>query len=137
MNDYHSIGQSIFVADKYLKAFLKKELKQFNLNRAEAMTLMMLSSNQALAELHYDKGVMSRTIQSLEEKGLVTKTTSLEDGRANDLKLTPEALSVGKEIDKILKKWNEEVFKGIEDKEILEKLLAELAENARALATVE
>ncbi|MBQ0018504.1 MAG: MarR family transcriptional regulator [Clostridiales bacterium] len=134
MKDFHSIGQSVFITDKYFKIFLKNELKEYDLNRAEAMTLMMLLSDRPLAELHYDKGVLSRTLQSLEEKGYITRSTSAEDGRANDITVLDSAISVGRKIDVILKNWNDGVTEGIEDIELFETMLRKLVENARELS---
>lgn len=134
MKDFHSIGQSVFITDKYFKIFLKNELKEYDLNRAEAMTLMMLLSDRPLAELHYDKGVLSRTLQSLEEKGYITRSTSAEDGRANDITVLDSAISVGHKIDVILKNWNDGVTEGIEDIELFETMLRKLVENARELS---
>lgn len=134
MKNFHSIGQSVFITDKYFKIFLKNELKEYDLNRAEAMTLMMLLFDRPLAELHYDKGVLSRTLQSLEEKGYITRSTSTEDGRANDITVLDSAISVGRKIDVILKNWNDGVTEGIEDIELFETMLRKLVENARELS---
>ncbi len=134
MKEFHSIGQSIFIAEKYFKQFFKEAVKPFDLNRAEAMTLMMLCTDNSLADLHYDKGVLSRTLQSLEDKGYITKNASTVDGRANDVKVTASAIEIGKSIDNIIVDWNDKVLSGIEDKELLEKMLCILTENAQKLA---
>lgn len=134
MKEFHSIGQSIFIAEKYFKQFFKDAVKQFDLNRAEAMTLMMLSADKSLADLHYDKGVLSRTLQRLEDKGYITKSASSVDGRANDIKVTAAAIEIGKSIDRIIVDWNDKVLSGIEDKELLEKMLCIMTENAQKLA---
>lgn len=134
MNEFHSIGQSIFIAEKYFKQFFKDAVKQFGLNRAEAMTLMMLCADRSLAELHYDKGVLSRTLQCLEDKGYITRSVSAVDGRVNDIKVTESAIEIGRLIDRIIVDWNNKVLSGIEDKELLEKMLCTLTENAQKLA---
>ncbi|MCQ2567969.1 MAG: MarR family winged helix-turn-helix transcriptional regulator [Mogibacterium sp.] len=134
MNEFHSIGQSVFIAEKYFKQFFKEAVKPFGLNRAEAMTLMMLCADKSLAELHYDKGVLSRTLQCLEDKGYITRSASEADGRANDIKVTASAIEIGRSIDRIIVDWNNKVLSGIEDKELLKRMLCIMIENARHLA---
>lgn len=46
------------------------------------------NANFLTEKLHIDKSYMSRLLKSFERKGLVTKQTSLEDGRAFLLRLT-------------------------------------------------
>lgn len=134
MKELHSIGQSVFIADKYFRLFFKNAVKKYDLNRAEAMTLMMLCTDRSLADLHFDKGVLSRTVQSLESKGLVTKKTSAVDARANDIEVTEAALEIGHKLDRIFEDWNEKVVSGIEDREMFARMLSIIAENAEQLA---
>lgn len=111
---YKEIGRNILIIDKYFKLYLKTSLKYHGLNTAEGMVLLTLyeqtgqtsaqvlqnihhknfatTQNQLIDDLHYDKGVMTRTIQSLEQKGFVQRADNPMDSRSFLLNVTDQAV---------------------------------------------
>ena len=157
---YKEIGRTILIIDKYFKLYLKTALKQYDLNTAEGMVLLTLyeqtgntsvqilqnshpenfyaTQNQLIDELHYDKGVMTRIIQNLVQKGFVQRTDHPLDSRSNLLNMTDKALDFKPVLISILKKWNDLFLTGFDEAslDMLNKSLITMAENA-AVATKE
>lgn len=52
-----------------------------------------MSANQLIDLLHLDKSYISRLIRNFEQKGIVTRETSLHDGRARIIHLTSKGQS--------------------------------------------
>ena len=83
-----SLGRNILVIDKYFRMYFKNSLKQYGLNTAEGLCLLSFyeedgrTQEQLIDMLHYDKGVMTRTMQSLEEKGMLSRMNHEEDSRS-------------------------------------------------------
>ncbi len=157
---YKEIGRNILIIDKYFKLYLKTALKQYDLNTAEGMVLLTLyeqtghtsaqiiqnshpenfsaTQNQLIDELHYDKGVMTRIIQSLEQKGFVRRTDHPLDSRSFLINVTDKALDFKPVLISILKRWNDLFLIGFDEAslDMLDKSLVTMAENA-AVATKE
>lgn len=157
---YKEIGRNILIIDKYFKLYLKTALKQYDLNTAEGMVLLTLyeqtghtsaqiiqnshpenfsaTQNQLIDELHYDKGVMTRIIQSLEQKGFVRRTDHPLDSRSFLINVTDKALDFKPVLISILKRWNDLFLIGFDESslDMLDKSLITMAENA-AVATKE
>lgn len=155
MIKFRSIGQNILIIDKYMKLYLKNSLKPFNLNTAEGMVLLELyghdgqtqdeiicnlheqdtgiTQEQIIDSLHYDKGVMTRTMQSLENKGYIKRNDNESDGRSYVFYLTPYAKNFKAKLIGILQQWSEKVQAGLNENDIktLELALKNMAENSK------
>lgn len=138
-----SIGQHILVIDKYMKLYLKTALKPYEINTAEGMVLLVLyghdgkteteilegihcgtaglTQEQIIDEIHYDKGVMTRTMQDLECKNYVTRAENDADGRSSLFYLTTKAKEFKPTLIKLLRHWNDTVLQGF-DSETIERL---------------
>ena len=147
--------------DKYFRIYLKNNLKDHNLNAAEGMVLLSLLENerksegeifnsihtsdseitqdQLVHELHYDKSVMTRTMQSLEEKGYVIRSVNPKDSRSFIFNLTEAGLEFNEVLMTIMIKWNAAILDGFTPTEIdfMNDMLARLAQNAKAAGTLE
>jgi len=147
-------GRNIMVIDKYFKLYFRRMLKEYDLNSAEGMVLLALygsdgltekqiltsihsgtgaqTQEQIIRELHYDKGVLTRTMQSLEEKEYVTRCKNPQDSRAFDFHLTEKAKEFRPKIMKILSHWHVHLIDGIDEKtlDLLDKTLETMAKNA-------
>lgn len=116
---YSEIGRTIMSYDKHFKIFMKKELAPLKLNVAEAMVMMALyekdgqTQEQLLSVLHYDKSVMTRTIQSLETAGRIDRCQNPEDARSWVLMVSQEGLQIKEDILGVLKAWCKKAFAGI------------------------
>ncbi len=147
-------GRNIMVIDKYFKLYFRRMLKEYDLNSAEGMVLLALfgsdgltekqilttihsgtgaqTQEQIIRELHYDKGVLTRTMQSLEEKGYVTRCKNLQDSRAYDFHLTEKAKEFRPKLMSILSQWHAKMIEGIDQKtlDILDQALETMTKNA-------
>lgn len=154
MKQYASIGRNMNIADKYFRLYLRNALKPYDLNSAEGTVLLSLYGNngsterqifnaihelvtwhtqdQIIDELQYDRGVMTRTMKTLEEKEYVLRSDNPADCRSYIFSLTKKALDFKPILIAILSGWNECLLKGIDTDtlKIVENALATMATNA-------
>ncbi len=155
------IGHNIMAFDKYFRIYLKNNLKDRNLNAAEGMVLLSLmekesktegeifnsihtseaeiTQDQLVHELHYDKSVMTRTMQSREGKGYVIRSVNPKDSRSFIFNLTEAGLEFNEVLMTIMIKWNAAILDGFTPEEInsMNDMLARLAQNAKAAGNME
>lgn len=137
MFNHKNIGLNIFIIDKYFKVYLKQSLKQYNLNSAEGLVLLVLykyqgevsanslddfhsqgigkTQDEIISELHYDKGVITRTMQSLEDKHYVIRKNNPLDNRSYIFELTKEGFLFKPTLMNILAQLNNMMLEGIDD----------------------
>lgn len=72
---------------------------------------VQMSANQILDMLHLDKSYISRLIRSFEQKGLLTRQTSREDGRARIITLTPKGAA---EAERLITLTNRKIYALVE-----------------------
>ena len=142
------------IAYKYFRIYLRDALKPYDLNTAEGMVLLSLygkngttesqildsihgnagwhTQDQIIGELHYDKGVMTRTMKALEEKEYVLRSDNPADSRSYIFSLTQKALDFKPILVDMLYTWNTYLLEGIDadSLDIVEKALAIMAGNA-------
>ena len=147
-------GRNIMIIDKYFKLYFRRMLKEYDLNSAEGMVLLALfgsdgltekqiltsihsgtgaqTQEQIIRELHYDKGVLTRTMQSLEEKEFVTRCKNQTDSRAYDFHLTDKAKDFRPKLMKILSQWHTGLIEGIDRQtlDIMDEALEKMTKNA-------
>lgn len=143
------IGRNINIADKYFRIYLRNCLNPYGLNAAEGTVLLNMyekhsdtsknplngtTQEELIAGLHYDKGVMTRTMKSLEEKGYVLRSANPDDSRSYVFTLTGKGNTFKRTLVTILREWAEVLFKGVDEASIgvLEKALDIMSENAVA-----
>ena len=138
------IGCNMINAEKYIKLFLKKSLNPYNLNATEGLILLLflkteLKSNsigmtqeQIIEDLKYDKGVITRAMQSLEGKKYVIRQDNPNDGRSYIFILSEKAEELKIYLYSIIEELNNQIFKGIDKKDIekLSELIHKLSDNA-------
>ncbi|MEF9951498.1 MAG: MarR family winged helix-turn-helix transcriptional regulator [Clostridium sp.] len=151
MKTLASIGKNIFVIDKYFKLHFKNELKKYSLNTAEGMVLLALyegdkktegeilssihkcemgmTQEQIIYELHYDKSVMARTMQSLENKGYVIRNPNPNDSRSFIFSLTNKAKEFRPTLINILRDWTSQLLNGIDNIDIVRDALSKMKDN--------
>lgn len=154
MKQYASIGRNMNIADKYFRLYLRDALKPYDLNTAEGTVLLSLygkngttesqifdsihdhaiwhTQDQIIDELHYDRGVMTRTMKALEEKEYVLRSDNPTDCRSYIFSLTKKALDFKRILVGILYEWNTWLLEGIDADtlKIVENALAVMAKNA-------
>lgn len=135
----NNISHNILILDKYFKLYFKKSLKVYNLNAAEGFVLLMLcykhnyfdpqvsksyfnhlgiTQEQLIEKIHYDKSVIARTMQSLEEKGYVKRTENPADNRSSLFQITEKTNDLKEVLYQILKDWNESLLADIPDEAV-------------------
>lgn len=126
-----SIGHQVMLLDKYTKQWLRHAFAELGVSPTEGMIIMQLSrdvdsevaaqmkTHDALVkELHLDKGLTSRTIKAMEEKGLVTREGNPQDARSTHFELTPQAEQLLPDIVGVMARWDREVFGGLDESQI-------------------
>lgn len=112
---------SIIVRNHFI--FMNRELKHLNLTEGQVPCLMVLSYKQGVTQddlakmLHIDKGTIARTIQKLEEKGLVRRVQDPVNRRRYRLSMTEKGEEVIPEIIRVEGEWENIIFKGLSDEE--------------------
>jgi MarR family transcriptional regulator for hemolysin len=123
------------------RQIIHARLEPLGLSGAEGDVLFLLLtgsdqlSQERLAEqLDVGKAAVSRTVDSLESKGYVTRERRSEDKRTYSVMLTEAALSVGADIVAIYDDLYDLIRSGIDDREFvhLESLLDHVAGNLRS-----
>jgi len=144
---FAGIGRTMMIADKYFKLFLRDALQPYGLNAAEGIVLLMLLRNEQhphqtlitgktqdelIREIHYDKGVMTRTTKELEQKGYVVREQHPADCRSYLFSLTEKGRQFRATLMEILRQWNEKLLGGISEEHlaVTEAALAKMAQNA-------
>ncbi|MCF0131181.1 MAG: MarR family transcriptional regulator [Pseudobutyrivibrio sp.] len=130
MEQFVEIGRNMTIIVKQFKAYLKSELSQYGLNAAEGMVLMMMyhktshnegtdnncgsTQDEIIKEIHYDKGVMTRTMKVLEEQGYVIRDNNPSDMRSFLFYLTAKGMEFKPVMMDILARWNQKMTFEIE-----------------------
>ena len=133
--------------------YLRDELSPYGLNTAEGTVLLtMFSKNPAgvrtecmhskykggktqeelIERLHYDKGVMTRTMKALEKKGYVSRNNNPDDSRSFVFTLTEQGNDFRNVLIKIMRAWSVILLARIGDDELemIGKALDTMSENA-------
>jgi len=131
-----SVGRLISILYRKNQIYLNSVMKPLNISTAEQPILMYLYRHNAVTQeeisayLQVDKALTTRTVQSLLEKGLVTKEKDEQDKRCNKISLTQKGLDMREAmVDKFVG-WNKIMLEGMDQskRELLFELLEEMVE---------
>lgn len=133
--------RDISIIVSHMRIFAERSFKSLGLGFPEQAVIMYLMGNSASNQLQIaeyfgiDQGAITKTINKLESKGLVTRKINQNNKREKIISLTPKAISLKDELNKTYQIWSKTVFKNIseKDQEILEKTISKMAENSIAL----
>ena len=123
-NSVEDLGKNIWIADKYCRLFLKNAFSEDGLNLAEGLTLMILyggdgiSQDDIIRSIHLDKGVMTRTITGLLDKGYIKKSKHPEDSRISLILLSEQGRAYRDRMNLVLRSWNEVILAGIDESDL-------------------
>ena len=148
MEKFEHIGRNIMITDKYFKLYLRDALSPYGLNASEGVVLLMLyhsavasksTQEDLIRRIHYDKGVMTRTMKELEQKGFVVREPNPTDSRSYLFSLTEEGTALKEPLFDVLRRWNERLLDGIDakDLETVKIVLGKMAQNACDVAAAE
>lgn len=107
-----SIGRMISILHRHAQAHHNHNLKDCGVNAKDLPILLYLyhhdgSTQDAIVSfLNIDKAAVTRTVQSLEERGYIIRHKGVEDRRCNHLHLTDQARLVEKDVRDSVRSWN-------------------------------
>lgn len=145
---FEQIAHSIFAIDKYSRLYLRNELKPHGLNQAEGLVLMSFyckaahpecaaiqagkTQEKLVDELHCDKSVMTRTMQSLEQKGYLVRSGNPGDKRSYLFSLTQKGRAFEPSLTKLVEDWRNKLMEELDDTtlEVISQGLRKMAEKA-------
>lgn len=120
------------------RALIDQRLKPLELTQTHWVTLHnihQLPPEQSQIQLAKAIGIeqpsLVRTLDQLEEKGLITRSICVNDRRAKRIKLTEEAEPVIREVENVIDATREDILTGISAQEIeqLSTLISRLEKN--------
>ncbi|QOI11078.1 transcriptional regulator SlyA [Blochmannia endosymbiont of Colobopsis nipponica] len=139
------LGSNLARLVRIWRALIDHHLKPLKLTQTHWITLYnicKLPPEQSQIKLAKAIGIeqpsLVRTLDQLEEKGLITRHTCINDRRAKRIKLTESAKPIIKEVNNVINNIRNEVLTGINPKDIellgtmvskLEKNIVELQDN--------
>lgn len=144
MLDILDIGCNMINAEKYIKLFLKKSLEEYSLSATEGLILLLfirqeqhglpliMTQERILDDLKYDKGVINRSVQSLEKKGYLLRETNADDRRFITLSFSPKAIKIKETLLKLSFDLSKNVFDGLNAEDIskMSESIDKFSENA-------
>lgn len=133
------IGRNMSIINKCLKIFLKKRFSTQNLSANDVMILLIINKSEGISQegiiehLGYDKAVLTRRINKLEQSAFIIRQRSETDKRAYKLHLSKKGTEKMPEIFNALQEWNTLITAGIPEEtvELISKKMEIMAHNAQ------
>lgn len=141
MEKFEHIGRNMMISDKYFKLYLRDALAPYGLNATEGVVLLMMfhsavaqknTQEDLIRRIHYDKGVMTRTMKELEQKGFVSREPNPTDSRSYLFSLTKAGEALKEPLFDTVRRWNERLLAGIDERDLetVKTVLGKMAQNA-------
>ncbi len=141
MEKFEHIGRNMMISDKYFKLYLRDALAPYGLNATEGVVLLMMfhsavaqknTQEDLIRRIHYDKGVMTRTMKGLEQKGFVSREPNPTDSRSYLFSLTEAGETLKEPLFDAVRRWNERLLAGIDERDLetVKTVLEKMAQNA-------
>ncbi|CNE91302.1 transcriptional regulator SlyA [Yersinia nurmii] len=133
-----TLGSDLARLVRVWRALIDHRLKPLELTQTHWVTLHNISRlppEQSQIQLAKAIGIeqpsLVRTLDQLEDKGLITRHTCANDRRAKRIKLTEESCPIIKEVDDVIKATRKEILGGISEEEVilLSGLIVKLEQN--------
>lgn len=119
-----NVGRLISILHRHAQMFHNQQLKDINISSSEFPFLLYLNSIDGVTQETFaqyygmDKAAVTRTIQSLEEKGFVYRAKNKEDLRCNYIYLTDKSKDILPELRLRVDRWSAFLKEGLDDKEV-------------------
>ncbi|MGE7604433.1 MarR family winged helix-turn-helix transcriptional regulator [Peribacillus sp. NPDC097675] len=135
IKDYMSI--MIHQTDLTLTRYIKAKLAPLNIAPEQNLILLLLwgkdgrSQNEIAKSLLKDKTNITRMLDNLEKKELITRRVNESDSRSYNVYLTEKGIKLGEEVYPITEEFNRIVCSGItsEELQIANKVLLKIQKN--------
>ncbi|WP_097032342.1 transcriptional regulator SlyA [Sodalis endosymbiont of Henestaris halophilus] len=133
-----SLGSDLARLVRVWRSLIDHRLKPLDLTQTHWITLhniCQLPPEQSQIQLAKAIGIeqpsLVRTLDQLEEKGLITRHTCANDRRAKRIKLTEYAKPIIKEVNDIIESTRDKIMNGISQEEIqwLSNMITKLEKN--------
>ncbi|NTU89618.1 MAG: MarR family transcriptional regulator [Actinobacteria bacterium] len=126
---------------RQMRVFAERNLSDMNLGFPEQIILMYLagrectSQDQIATYFEIDKGAITKTMEKLEEKGMIIRQIDPANKRKKLVTLSPQAEEAIDKMVSAYQDWSQHVCAGISVEEMiqLERTLAIMAENSSIL----
>lgn len=122
--DLKNLCGYVSIIHRKTQVYLNQELKKYHLNSAEFVYLVHIQGDAPIplktlsGHLRMDEAQTSRIVKSLEEKGLLKKIRSKEDGRALEVSLTDKGKDLRPRIMEDLYRWIRQITEGIPEEDL-------------------
>ncbi|MBC3889004.1 MarR family transcriptional regulator [Acetobacterium paludosum] len=113
------------IIERSCRTFSERRLKKYDLGFSEQLVLMYVSAhdevNQEKIARNYmiDKGAIAKTSVKLEKKGFITRIQNPDNKREYLVSLTQDGQNIIKHMNEILIDWNEGLYEGISEEDII------------------
>jgi DNA-binding MarR family transcriptional regulator len=132
------VGALVAMTRKAFLCAIDAELAPYDISAAQWIVIMQLYHNplstagELARMLDYDPGAMTRLLDRLENKGMLTRAPSDSDRRSMALRLTPAARALRPKISAALAAANNHLLRGFsrEEATLLENFLRRMLANA-------
>ncbi|RLM16741.1 transcriptional regulator SlyA [Gibbsiella quercinecans] len=137
-----TLGTDLARLVRVWRALIDHRLKPLELTQTHWITLHNInrlppeqSQIQLAKAIGIEQPSLVRTLDQLEEKGLITRHTCANDRRAKRIKLTETAEPIIRELDNVITSTRRKILNGISDEEVqlLIKLIGQLERNITEL----
>ncbi|MBQ9276394.1 MAG: winged helix-turn-helix transcriptional regulator [Clostridia bacterium] len=141
MSDVNNLNFILASVKKVARAysdFLSKELEDYNLSPNEIVVLSSLDSVSTASDIAHDsdvsKALVSRSVASLKEKGLIKVSISEVDKREQKLMLTEQGARISELIDLLNEQFARKAFGSFQENEkrVLVTLMKIIVANVQA-----
>jgi len=138
MQDYVNAARWFSILYRRSQQFMVEACQRMGLTFSEFTLLLRIHDNPGVKQddlakvLFLDKAVVTRTINSLEQKGYIIRSQDKLDKRVKHVYLSVEAESYYPFLHNVLKRWMDYLCEGMKGKDIekMEKLFHHLTERA-------
>ncbi|MCE9872626.1 MAG: transcriptional regulator SlyA [Hafnia sp.] len=120
-----TLGSDLARLVRVWRALIDQRLKPLELTQTHWVTLYNInrlppeqSQIQLAKAIGIEQPSLVRTLDQLEEKGLITRHTCANDRRAKRIKLTEEAAPIIKEVNDVITMTRGEILSGISPEEV-------------------
>jgi len=131
----------ISIVVRKMCVFAERSMAEEHIGFPEQVILMYLqgqgpsSQGQIACFFELDKGTISKTLNKMEQKGLITRVVNEQNKREKIVETTPAAERVIMRMPAVLHAWEEGVYRGIspEEIEVMERCIERMARNANEM----
>lgn len=131
------IGRWISILYRKSQTYIGQRLKAYGIMSSEYPILLQLYDKDGITQdeiVHFhslDKSGVTRTVQSLEKKGLIFREKDTQDQRCKRIFLTEEGWKAQEIINSVLDEWNQKMEQNFSEEESEEMIcyLKKMVEN--------